>query len=214
MSIRYGVALTPEPTFTARVYQARQIICGQYASWAAEMQMLHLALADFFQCSDQAVETISEGLSKIAEESRHRVLRFPLLSRSVVTYPDLPGDIHLDFTVSENPKERQQRELNVLHNEVVGLLERTVGVVPDLRFARENYRPRIALMQYADLPLTVFDSAVEFARAVLRDLQVPNSTRAWDLVLVRFESEAAGDDWDNGRWAKDLRWRLLASRSL
>ncbi len=28
MSVRYGIALIPEPGFTARVYRARQLICG------------------------------------------------------------------------------------------------------------------------------------------------------------------------------------------
>ena len=69
-------------------------------------------------------------------------------------------------------------------------------------------------MQYASLPPAVFDDAVEFARAVVADLQVPSKTRAWRLLLLRFESAAAGDDWSGGRWAADLRWDLLASHPL
>jgi len=30
-------------------------------------------------------------------------------------------------------------------------------------------------------------------------------------VLLRFESEVAGEDWSHGGWAADLRWNLLAS---
>ena len=66
-------------------------------------------------------------------------------------------------------------------------------------------------MQHAELPPTVFDSAVVFAGAVVRDLEIPNETPAWQLVLLRFESDAAGEDWSHGGWAADLRWNLLAS---
>ena len=214
MSIRYGVALIPEPSFTARVYQARQIVCGQYASWAAEMHLLHLTLVDFFECPDATVEWVSTGLAKISEEACRRVPRFPLVSRGVSTFPGVAGNIHLDFTVSANPTERNQRELNILHHEVIGLLEQAESRVLDLKSASENFHPHITLMEYANLPPAVFDTAVEFAGAVLRDLQVPNHTRAWQMVLVRFESETAGGDWDNGRWAADLRWQLMAAYPL
>ena len=42
MSIRYGIDLVLEPSFTAKVYKTRQIVCGQYSAWAAEMQMLRM----------------------------------------------------------------------------------------------------------------------------------------------------------------------------
>ena len=48
MSIRYGVSLLTDPDFTARSYRARQLICGQYACWAAEMHMVHLPMSDYF----------------------------------------------------------------------------------------------------------------------------------------------------------------------
>jgi hypothetical protein len=46
---------------------------------------------------------------------------------------------------------------------------------------------------------------------VIQDLEIPEETRAWQLVLLRFESDAAGEDWSQGGWAADLRWNLLAS---
>jgi len=209
VSVRYGVELIPDPAYTARVYRARQLICGQYGAWAAEMHMLHLALADFFRCTDAALAGLSAGLSGISEGCHQRVLRFPLLSRGVFTFPNTTGNLHLDFQVSENPSDRRQRELNALHENVTRLLEQTEGVVPDLRYSRENYRPHITLMQFADLTPEVLASAGVFARAVLRDLEVPHETRAWQMVLVRFESDAAGEDWHDGGWKADLRWRIL-----
>ena len=47
MSIRYGIDLVLQPSFTAKLYQTRQILCGQYCVWAAEMQMLRMALTVF-----------------------------------------------------------------------------------------------------------------------------------------------------------------------
>jgi 2'-5' RNA ligase len=211
MSVRYSIELIPDPSYTARVYRARQLICGQYGAWAAEMHMLHLSLADFFRCTDGALAGLSTGLSAIAGECRRRVMRFPLLSRGVFTFPNTTGNLHLDFRVSENPSDRHQRELNALHEHVTRLLEQTEGAVPDLRYSRENYRPHITLMQFADLSPEVFASAGVFARAVLRDLNVPHDTRAWQMVLVRFESDAAGEDWHDGGWKTDLRWRVLHS---
>jgi hypothetical protein len=70
------------------------------------------------------------------------------------------------------------------------------------------------LLSHADLPDTVFDSALEFARAVTDELKVSQITRAWRMVLTRFESNAAGDDWSGGRWAADLSWKVLASYGL
>ncbi len=208
MSVRYGIALIPEPTFTARVYRARQLICGQYASWAAEMHMLHLTLADFFQCSEDAVTSVSTGLERVARQAV-TAAGVPLANRGIATYPDVLGHIFLDFA---GPGAAEG--LDRLHRNVTDLLQQTRGVTADPRFAGENFRPHISLMQYARLSPSVFDSAVEFARQVVRDLEVPDVTRAWQLVLVRFQSEAAGDDWDQGRWAADLGWEAIASYPL
>jgi len=43
------------------------------------------------------------------------------------------------------------------------------------------------------------------------DVGVPSVARAWRLVLLRYHSEAAGDDWSHGRWASDIRWEYLSS---
>ena len=211
MAVRYGVELIPDPAYTARVYRARQLICGQYGAWAAEMHMLHLSLADFFKCADQALSGFSAGLSKIAEESQHRVARFPMSSRGVFTSPNTAGNLHLDFTVPENPSDQNQQELNALHGDVTRLLVQTDGVIPDLRHSGEKYHPHITLMEHSDLTPTVFESALVFATAVLGDLDVPNDTKAWQMVLVRYESDTNDDDWHDGGWAVDLRWQILNS---
>lgn len=205
LSVRYGIALIPEPAFTARVYRARQLICGQYAAWAAEMHMLHLPLAGYFQCTEDAVTSVSAGLERVARQVAAGE-GVPLAHRGIATHPDVTGHIFLDFACTGATE-----GLDRLHHNVTGLLQQTRGVTADPRFTGENFRPHISLMQYASLSQSVFASAVEFARQVVRDLEVPDVTRAWQLVLVRFQSEAAGDDWDQGRWAADLSWESLAS---
>jgi hypothetical protein len=74
-----------------------------------------------------------------------------------------------------------------------------------------DFHPKINLMEYADLPLTVMADACEFAKGVAIDVGVPSVARAWRLVLLRYHSEAAGDDWSHGRWASDIRWEYLSS---
>ena len=208
MSIRYGVLLVPEPAFTARAYRARQLICGQYAAWAAEMHMLHLEVAAYFPCLESTVESLSSGLARIAEESRRNAPQFSLAHRGVASSTGATGNIFLDFSGLENPESLQS-----LYRSVVSLIGDFTGNPHQLP-KEEDYRPNIPLLQYAQLSPGIFADAAEFARAVVEDLQIPQTTRAWKLVLVRFESNTAGDDWHNGRWAVDLRWELLSSYGL
>ena len=209
MSIRYEVLLVPEPSFTALAYRARQLICGQFGSWAAEMFMVHLTVADFFQCPDPAVAAVDTGLAGIAEQSRREAPQFSLSHRGVATFPDESGTVVLDFNHPQKPL-----ALHTLHTGVIDLLQRTPGVVPELRFALGEYSPHLTLMQYGNLPPAVFADALEFAGAMVEGLRLPAATRAWRLLLARFQSEAAGDDWGGGRWAADLRWEVTSSYGL
>ncbi len=206
MSIRYGIGLSLEPVFTSRAYRARQLICGQYASWAAEMNMVYLTVAGFFQCPEAEVATVGKGLSAIALASQEREAQFPLSHTGIGTSTVETGHIYLDFATPTS-----QPALDTLHGAIADMLNETAGIAPESEGA---YRPHLPLMQYASLPPVVFDDAVEFARAVVSDLQVPSKTSALRLLLLRFESAAAGDDWGGGRWAADLRWDLLASHPL
>ena len=209
MSTRYGVGLALDPTFTSRVYRARQLICGQYASWAAEMNMVYVALADFFQCTDSAVANLVAGLRSIALRSEQESPQFSVHYRRVDSSPGVAGHIFMDLEDAGGSS-----ALNRLHGAVTRLLEEASGVSANPAAGREDYQPRLPLMLYAQLPPDVFDDGVEFARAVVADLQVPDRTQAWRLLLLRFHSDASGDDWSGGAWAADLRWELLASHPL
>ena len=208
MSTRYGIGLALEPGFTSRAYRARQLICGQYASWAAEMNMVYLTVAGFFECAESAVPSLDAGLSAIADLSRERAAQFPLSHNGIATWPNGPGHIFLDFATPI------ASALINLHASVASLLDETTGVEADAVSAAGEFQPHLPLLQYARLSDGVFADAVEFARAVAADLQIPSGTQAWRLLLLRFESDAAGDDWSGGSWAADLRWELLASYPL
>ena len=205
----------PEPSFTARVYRARQLICGQYGAWAAEMQMVHLAVSGFFQCTDTGLAAMEAGLAELAARSRRDAPQFQLSHRGVVSIPDDQGNIFLDFAQEFSTESGPGPDpLNILRGNVVSFLDQAPEVAHDPQADGPTYRPHLPLMQFARLPDGVFADAAEFAQAAVADLAVPASTRAWRLPLLRFHSEAAGDDWSGGGWAADLRWEPLSSHPL
>ena len=206
MSIRFGVLLIPSPSFTARVYRARQLICGQYGSWAAEMHMLHLTVAGFFQCSEAALAEVEAGLQIAAEESRQREPRFSLHQQGVT---GASGNIFLDLSGPQRPE-----ALHKLHGDVVDIVRRVSGAVLEMEHVEGGYWPHVTMMQYAKLPSAVMADALEFAQGVVDDVAVPESTNAWRLLLVRFQSQAAEEDWSEGRWAPDLSWDIISSYPL
>ena len=205
-AIRFGVLLIPSPSFTARVYRARQLICGQYGSWAAEMHMLHLTVAGFFQCSEAALAEVEAGLQIAAEESRQREPRFSLHQQGVT---GASGNIFLDLSGPQRPE-----ALHKLHGDVVDIVRRVSGAVLEMEHVEGGYWPHVTMMQYAKLPSAVMADALEFAQGVVDDLAVPESTNAWRLLLVRFQSQAAEEDWSEGRWAPDLSWDIISSYPL
>ncbi len=215
MSIRYGVSLLTDPDFTARAYRARQLICGQYACWAAEMHMVHLPMSDYFPfdgADDPDAEILlAAELEQLADRYRRVSPRFPIFNRGITTTrpTDSDGNIWLDFS-----PEVVNESLYRLQSMVADLLERSNGVGGPRRVFGPDFPPQMPLLSHANLPDSVFDSALEFARAVTDELKVSQITRAWRLALTRFASDAAGDDWSAGRWAPDLQWRVVGSFGL
>ena len=185
------------------------------------MHMVYLPVSGYVECSEAAVALVDTGLADIATQSRGKAGQFPLSHRGVGTHFGTDCHIFLEFAGSND-----SLALSDLHTSVAGMLEKTLRPAPGARFnpgfpqgfseetSGGNYRPCVPLMQYAKLPAPVFEDAVEFARAVVADLQIPTATRAWRLLLLHFISEAAGEDWEGGRWAADLRWDLLTSYPL
>ncbi len=213
MSIRYAVSLLTDPDFTARAYRARQLICGQYACWAAEMHMLHMPMSDYFPLAGgaDAEAQLAGELERLAERYRRVSPRFPLFNRGITTTraTEADGNIWLDFS-----PEVVNESLYRLQSLAADLLERNPAVGGERRVFSPDFPPQMPLLSHANLADSVFDSALEFARAVTDELKVSQITRAWRLALTRFESNAAGDDWTGGRWAADLQWRAVGSFSL
>ena len=202
MSVRYGISLVPQPSFTVRVHHARQTICSQYAAWAAEMHMVHLPLIDYFHCPEEMVQSVDAGLERVAQEFLRDNPGVFLSRQGVVSETENGGNIYLEF--ADAPGQRP----------AVGELQAAVAQVLNQRHLQpEQDVPslRIALMQRSDLPLPVFQSAAFFAAGVFDGSDLPQYAKLGQLVLIRFESDAAGDEWSKGGWAADLRWQIVNS---
>jgi len=210
VSTRLGIELTVEPAFTARAYRTRNIVCGQYASWAAEMHMLRMSVVSYFECPDSVLDHLARGTGRLAEESRKRSPRFSINFRGVddgrnaVGGNQERGNIYLDFQQTD-----PNHPLILLHREALKMLDELPGVVSPPQ--QEDFHPKIDLLNHADLPAPVMADAAEFARGVAIDVGVPSVARAWRLVLLRYHSDSAGNDWSNGSWASDIRWEHLSS---
>ena len=200
MSIRYGIDLVLQPSFTAKVYQTRQIVCGQYSSWAAEMQMLRMALTPYFPCPDDRVPVLASEVEGIASETTSD-LPFMLTRRDIVADPAMNGVV-IEFDAPEDLLKLQRKALE------------TARGLADGASSPESFRPRIALLEYGVFPQAILPDAVEFAQGIAAGLGMADTALPWRLLLTRYSSEAAGDDWSNGRWAADLSWQQLASHPL
>ena len=203
MSTRFGIELVVGPAFTTRAYRTRNIVCGQYGSWAAEMHMLRMSLVSYFECLETSVDDLVHGAGRVAEVSRKRSSRFSINHCGVT----MEGNsIYLDFEQSDS-----DHPLITLRRDALAMVEELPGVtVP----ATSDYRHKINLMEHADLPSPVMDDALDFAKGVATDVGVPEEATAWRLVLLRYHSESAGDNWSNGSWAADISWEYLSSYAL
>lgn len=214
VSTRLGIELALDPAFTARAYRTRNVVCGQYGSWAAEMHMLRMSVVSYFHSAGTAVDLLVQGAARLAEESQKRSPQFSIECQGVANGRNgdggengEPDSVYLDFQQTD-----PDHPLIVLQREAINLIDGLPGAVPPPDSRR--FHPRINLMEHADLPPSVMGDASDFAKGVAIDVGVPAVARAWRLVLLRYHSEAAGDGWSRGGWATDLRWEYLSSHVL
>lgn len=200
MSIRYGIDLVLEPSFTAKVYKTRQIVCGQYSAWAAEMQMLRMRLTPYFPCPDNRFAALASQVSSIADGTAAEEPQ-SLTRAGIVADPSINGVV-MQFTAPAALLELQAKLLGVVRERSPGADE------------AEPFKPEIILLEYGSFPESILADAVEFASEVASGLEVPEETTPWRLLLTRYVSNAAGDDWSHGRWAADLSWQQLHSHAL
>ena len=212
MSVRYGISLILEPSFTAGLHRARQVICSQYGCWAAEMHAVHLPLTGYFPCPEAVAPSVVAGLERAAAEFRSRSSLAFLARRGLAAAAGDRGSIYLEFAEAGNPSpkvegvSRAQTEfLDQLRTGVAAALAQsslTAETASALRFG---------LLLFAGLPAPVFQSAVRFAEGVVDGVGLATHASLAELALFRYESAAAGEDWSNGGWANDLTWQIVAS---
>ena len=200
MSIRYGIDLVLQPSFTAKVYQTRQIVCGQYSSWAAEMQMLRMALTPYFPCPDDRLSILASQVESIAGETSGQETY--MLRRTGITAVSGTSSVVMEFEAPTQLFELQRKAMESAQSHSAG------------PYSAHPFRPGIALLEYGSFPEAILPDAAEFAEGVASGLDVPRTATPWRLLLTRYSSEAAEDDWSNGRWAADLSWQQLYSHSL
>lgn len=211
MSVRYGISLVLEPSFCAGLHRARQVICSQYGCWAAEMHSVHLPLTGYFPCPEAEVLPLAAALEKVADEFRSEYPDAFALRGAVVAAPE-EGSIYVPFACPSSslsePGERNPLQDEVA--EVLGRLNLALGSDP----GGELGPIRFALLQFSGLPDRVFQSAVRFATGVVNGLQLPERVGLSELVLFRYQSAAAGEDWEEGSWATDLSWQISSTHPL
>ena len=200
MSVRYGIDLVLQPSFTAKVYQTRQIVCGQYSSWAAEMQMLRMPLTSYFPCPDDRLPLLTAEVESIASETGSQ--KPYMLSRKDIVADVSMNGVVMQFEAPASLLDLQLKSFTAAQN-------LTAGLSPSMPFS-----PRIALLEYGVFPEAILPDAVEFATGVASGLDMSYVATPWRLLLTRYSSDAAGDDWSNGRWSADLSWQQLASHRL
>ena len=200
MSIRYGIDLVLQPSFTAKVYQARQIVCGQYSSWAAEMQMLRMALTPYFPCPDDLLPILASQVEGIARETADE--KSYTLRRSSITAVTSTNSVVIEFEAPAPLFDLQRKSMEAAQSHSAGLRQ------------SEPFRPAITLLEYGTFPEEILPDAARFADGVASGLEMTELALPWRLLLTRYSSEAAGEDWSNGRWASDLSWQQLYSHPL
>ena len=200
MSVRYGIDLVLQPSYTAKLYQTRQIICGQYSSWAAEMQMLRMALTPFFPCADDRLAILASQIEVIARETSTE--KPYMLSRTSIVAENSMNGVVIEFRAPPPLFELQRKALEAAQGNSPGL------------YATEAFRPRIALLEYGTFPAAILPDAADFAAGVASGLDMTEMALPWRLLLTRYNSPTAGDDWSGGRWAADLSWQQLYSYPL
>ena len=208
MSVRYGISLVLEPSVTAGLHRARQVVCSQYGCWAAEMHSVHLPLTGYFPCPEEEVPSLSAALEKVADDFRSEYPDAFVVRTGLLAIGPEEGSIYMPFDGGSNSFS-EPRSADLLQGEVTEVLSRL-----NLTLGGKLIPLNFALLQHSGLPEQVFRSAVRFAEGIVAGLQLPGRVTLSELSLFRYVSASAGDDWDKGSWATDLSWQMIAAYPL
>ena len=150
MSIRYGIDLVLQPSYTAKIYQTRQIVCGQYSSWAAEMQMLRMALTPFFWCPDDGLAILASQVEAIARETSTQ--KPYTLSRTGIVADRSRNGVVIEFHGPPLLFDLQRRVMEAARSSSPGLGQ------------SETFQPSIALLEYGAFPEAILPGRCRFCR--------------------------------------------------
>ena len=182
------------------------------------MHMAHLPLIDYFPCPDGLVATVDARLEQAVEDFNKDDRPARLSRQPVASVLDESGHLYVPFVDdSEDPSRRRgtgfagvsDKTIRQLREDVVGVVGEVTGADAGWQGEALRIPVRFDLMQFADLPPRVFQSAASFAAGAVDGVDLPGSTIPVEMVLIRFESDAAGEDWNSGGWAADLRWQIV-----
>ena len=197
MAVRYGIDLTLQPSFTAKVHLTRRIVADQYSSWTAARQILRVPLTPYFPCPDEQLPILAEQVQEIAQETREQ--KSYMLRRSAMVASRFPNAVVMAFEAPEPLFDLQRKALATAQHHFPPI------------YLNKPFLPCISLLEFARLPESLLLDAAEFAEGVASGLDMPGMALPWRLLLTRYSSRAAGDDWSDGRWAADLSCRQLYS---
>ena len=200
MSVRYGIDLVLQPSFTAKIYQTRQIVCGQYSSWAAEMQMLRMPLTPYFPCPDDRVPILAsqvEGIARGTSDTESYMLR-----RTGITVVTGTSSVLMEFEAPEPLFELQRK---AMENRPEPFRRAASGQC----LASRHFAPGIRQFPGGD-PERRCTIRRWSGNRTGDDRDGPALEAAADAILIG----RRGDDWSNGRWASDLSWQLLSSHPI
>ena len=159
-----------------------------------------MPLTPYFPCPDEQLPILEEQVEVIALETWEEGSY--MLRRSAIVADTSLNGLAMVFEAPEPLFELQRKALAAGQHHFPGL------------YLSKPFLPCIALLEYAGLPEATLIDAAEFAEGVASGLDMTEMAMPWRLLLTRYSSEAAGEDWSNGRWAADLTCRQLHSHRL
>ncbi len=99
LSVRYGIDLALQPSFTAKLYLTRQIVCGQYSSCNSTRQLLRMPVTPYFPCPDDRLRSLETQVERIArataDEESH------MLSRRTLAADISTSTVAMEFEAPE-----------------------------------------------------------------------------------------------------------------
>ena len=145
------------------------------------MHMLHLPLIQYFECQENVLSTLISLLESVSSRTVGQNETISLVSKGVSHSFDNTGEIYLDFNSLNKDSQVKSTELHHLYLGIQNELQNIEGITLNVGHNATDFAPRINLMQHAELPLAVFESAAVFASSVIEALSVPTHTKLGNL---------------------------------